>query len=56
MVNNFNYYDEDDDFSEELNPPGEAYQEYLENPNDLTAMEAALEVYGIPDPRLIMDD
>ena len=62
MVNNFGYdepsgdNDYCDDYSEEIWPPGEAYQGYLENPNDWTATEAALEIYGIPDPRLIMDD
>ena len=63
MVNSFDndevyegYDYPEEDYIDDISPPGEAYQQYVENPTDWTATEAALEMYGIPDPRLIMDD
>ncbi|MGB3206000.1 MAG: hypothetical protein WBB28_13500 [Crinalium sp.] len=59
-----NNQDNDDDFvAEEYEddydlppyPAGEAYQAYLENPIYENAIEAAEEIWGIPDPRLIED-
>ncbi|XDE63393.1 hypothetical protein AB3M80_04750 [Arthrospira platensis BEA 1257B] len=44
------------DFYEEDLPPypaGEAYQAYCEDPTYDNAIEAAEEIWGIPDPRLI---
>lgn len=40
---------------EDLPPysPGEAYQSYCEDPTYDNAIEAADEIWGIPDPRLI---
>ncbi|AFY80105.1 hypothetical protein [Oscillatoria acuminata] len=49
------YYDLYEDEEEDLlpYPPGEAYDAYCENPTYNNAIEAAEEIWGIPDPRLI---
>ncbi len=49
-------YEEDYDPYEDDLPPypaGEAYQAYCEDPTYDNAIEAAEEIWGIPDPRLI---
>ncbi|WP_373535813.1 hypothetical protein [Microcoleus sp.] len=53
-----NFYEEYDDCYEDEDltyPPGEAYQAYLEYPTHQNAIDAAEEIWGIPDPRLIED-
>ncbi|MGC9525728.1 MAG: hypothetical protein ACP5D7_09345 [Limnospira sp.] len=49
--------DFEDDWEEDYPyPPGEAYDAYLREPTYENAIEAAEEIYGIPDPRLIGED
>ena len=47
------YYDPYEEEDLPPYPPGEAYQAYCEDPTYNNAIEAAEEIWGIPDPRLI---